>query len=85
MIPTEELTIDECEENFGADATWGVLHANQSMANRSQVDDAIGQFLIPEAVPSGLTISARRVEGQVAYMEYRGAAAEERSVPRPHD
>ena len=81
MIPTEELTIAECEEVFGAGATRDVRHANPFTATVSQVDEAIGQFLVPEAVPSGLTLNARRVGGQVAYVEYRGAAAEGRRVP----
>ena len=81
MIPTEELTIDECEELFGASAMGDSLHANQSTGTVSQVDDAIGQFPVPEAAPSGLTRNSIRVEGQVAYIEYRGAAAEGRRIP----
>ena len=81
LIPTEELTIDECEEVFSASATLDSLYANQSTATVSQIEEAIGQFLVPEAVPSGLTLSARRVEGQVANVEYRGTAAEGRRVP----
>lgn len=81
MIPTEELTIDECEEVFGASAMGDSLHANKSMTAESQVEEAIGQFLVPEAVPSGLTLNSIHVEGQVAYIQYRGTSAEGRRVP----
>ena len=81
IIPAEELTNAECGEVFGAGATGDVRHANPSTATVSQVEEAFGQFLVPQPVPPGLTLNARRVEGQVAYVEYRGAAAEGWRVP----
>ena len=50
MIPTEELTIAECEEVFGAGATRDVRHVNPSTATVSQVEEAIGKFMVPEPV-----------------------------------
>ena len=44
MIPTEELTIAECGEVFGAGATGDVLYANRSTTTVSQVEEAFGQF-----------------------------------------
>ena len=81
IIPIENLTIAECEEVFGASAMVDSLHTNQSTVTVSQIEEAIGQLLVPETVPSRLTVYARRVEGQVAYVEYRGTAVEGRRVP----
>ena len=80
----ENLTIAVCEEVFAANTTGDSLRPNQSTATASQVEGAIGQFLVPKSASARLTLSERRFEGRVAYVEYRGAAADGTCVKQGH-
>ena len=53
----ENLTIAECEEVFAANTMGDSLRPNQSSATASQVEEAIGQFLVPKSASARLTLS----------------------------
>ena len=73
IIALKEPSLAECEEAFGATATMNVPHAHPSTASVEQIEETIGLFLVPESVPDGLELKARRIGNQVSFTQFESS------------
>ncbi len=73
IVALKEPTLAECEEAFGPAARMNVPHAHPSAASVEQVEETIGRFLVPDSVPAGLELKARRIGDQVSFVQYESA------------
>ena len=73
IIALKEPSLAECEEAFGAAATMNVPHAHPSTASVEQIEETNGLFLVPESVPDGLELKARRIGNQVSFTQFESS------------
>ena len=68
------MSLEECEEAFGTEATEDVSPAFPSPATVEVIEEMLGRFLVPDVLPEGMALKDRRVGGNQAYMRFEGAA-----------